>query len=105
MKARHLALGLAVLLPTFSFSPASAETIKIKVDKLLFSPAQVTAHVGDIIEWTNADFIDHTATAKNKAFDVKLPKGMTKSATVSKAGVIDYYCRLHPMMVGKITVE
>jgi plastocyanin len=30
---------------------------------LVFNPADITVRVGDTIEWANADFIDHTATA------------------------------------------
>jgi plastocyanin len=41
------------------------ETIHVAINKLKFDPSQVTAHVGDTIEWANADFIAHTATARN----------------------------------------
>ena len=49
---------------------ARAETIQVKIEKLAFMPSQVTAHVGDTIEWVNADFVAHTATARNSAWDV-----------------------------------
>ena len=38
------------------------------MEKLAFVPAQVSAHVGDTIEWVNADFVAHTATARNGAW-------------------------------------
>ena len=53
--------------------PAGAETIRIEAENLVFSPPQVSAHVGDTIEWVNSDFVAHTATAKNHDFDVAMP--------------------------------
>ncbi len=43
-----------------------AETIRVTIDRLKFSPAQVSARVGDTIEWVSNDFVNHTATARNK---------------------------------------
>ena len=65
----------------------------------------VTAHVGDTIEWVNKDFILHTATARDKSFDVKIPANATASFTLKQAGEIDYYCRVHPNMTGHISVS
>jgi plastocyanin len=88
-----------------AIAQARAETIRIEVKSLTFSPAQVTAHVGDTIEWANADFIPHTATAKNHDFDVQLPAGKTAKLNLKKAGTVEYFCRFHPNMTGTITVE
>lgn len=95
-----MALAGGLLLP----GVAQAETITIQVSKLAFVPANVTAKVGDTIEWVNADFIAHTATATDKAFDVKLAAGKTGSTMVKQAGTISYFCRFHPMMKGTIEV-
>jgi plastocyanin len=46
-------------------TPAMAgETIRVTMSKLKLDPPQVSAHVGDTIEWTNSDFVAHTATAR-----------------------------------------
>jgi plastocyanin len=88
-----------------SFVPlASAETIRIRVDKLAYMPESVSAHVGDTIEWTNTDFLLHTATARDKEWDVNLTVKGSGRVTLKRAGEIDYYCRLHPNMLGKISV-
>jgi plastocyanin len=85
-------------------SGGAAETVRIDVDKLTFIPAQVSAHVGDSVEWVNADFVAHTATARNKAWDVTIPAKGVGRVTLKRPGVIDYYCRFHPNMVGRIEV-
>lgn len=82
--------------------PAAAKTIHIDINKMAYSPAKVTAHVGDVIEWTNSDIVDHSATEKNGKFEVILPVKGKGNITVKEAGVIDYYCKFHPNMDGKI---
>jgi plastocyanin len=86
-------------------SASAGEVIKVKVKNLVFEPAQVTAHVGDSIEWINEDFIAHTATAGNKEWDVTIPANGSGRVTVQHAGKVEYYCRFHPNMIGALTVE
>ncbi len=96
---------LGALLFVLAAGSARAEVIQVKIDKLAFVPAQVTAHVGDTIQWVNADFLAHTATARNGAFDVMLPANGKGRTVVKAAGTVDYYCKFHPNMVGKVVVE
>ena len=44
----------------------AGETVQVKISDLAFSPAEITARVGDTIQWVNGDFVDHTATAKGR---------------------------------------
>ena len=83
---------------------ARAETITVTIDRAVFGPPAVAARVGDIIVWDNRDIVAHTATARDKAWDVMIPAGKTARIEMKKAGDIEYYCRFHPNMVGKLTV-
>jgi plastocyanin len=83
---------------------ARADTVEIKIDKLVFAPAQLSAHVGDTITWVNTDFVAHTATARNGAWDIMLPPHSTKSVVLKAEGTVDYYCKFHPNMTGQISV-
>jgi plastocyanin len=101
--------GLRFLLPAAALivigaAPAGAEVIRVDIAKLTFVPAEITAHVGDTIEWANADFVAHTATARNKDWDVTIPPGKPARLVVKKAGAVDYYCRSHPNMKGRVEV-
>jgi plastocyanin len=82
---------------------AAAQTLHITIDKMAFSPAEVEAKAGDTIEWTNNDAFAHTATVKG-GFEVMLPPKKSGSVVLEKTGTIDYYCRLHPNMKGRIKV-
>ena len=64
----------------------AAETIRVTIDKLKFTPTQVSAHVGDTIEWVSSDFVAHTATARNKDWDVAIPANGTGHITLQHAG-------------------
>ena len=83
---------------------ARAEEVQIRIEKLAFAPQQVSAHAGDTIKWVNADFIAHTATARDGAFDVTIAPKASQSVVLKADGVVDYYCRFHPNMTGRITV-
>ena len=67
-------------------------------------PAEVSAHVGDTIEWVNADFVARRATARDGAWDVLIPVKTTKSIVLKAEGVVDYYCKFHPNMTGRVSV-
>ncbi len=84
---------------------AHAAVIQIKIQNLTFAPMQLSAHVGDTIEWMNADFVAHTATARNGAWDIMLAPNATGKVVLNAAGTIDYYCKFHPNMTGQIMVS
>ena len=84
--------------------PARAETIQVSIDKLVFAPAEVNAKVGDTIEWINKDALVHTAKATNGDWDVNIAANQRGQVVVKKAGAVDYYCKLHPNMKGRVVV-
>jgi plastocyanin len=102
---RLVVAAMLLLVTTRLASKAPAETVRVEAKGLVFSPAALTAHVGDTIEWVNADFVAHTATARNGEWDVKLPPHATGRTVFNAPGKLEYYCRYHPNMKGQITVE
>ena len=95
LSGRHLVLALALAVMAV---PAHAATIQIVMENLMFTPAEVSAKVGDTIEWVNKDVFVHTATARNGDFDVNLPPKKAVNSVLNKAGTVEYYCRFHPNM-------
>jgi plastocyanin len=96
-------LGALILVVTTGV--ARADTIQVKMEKLGFVPAQISAHVGDTIEWVNTDFVAHTATARNGSWDVLIPVNAKKTVVLKTEGTIEYYCKFHPNMRGRILVS
>jgi len=96
-------LGALILVVTAGV--ARADTIQVKMEKLGFVPAEITAHVGDTIEWINSDFVAHTATARDGSWDVLIPVNAKKTVILKTEGTVEYYCRFHPNMTGRILVS
>jgi plastocyanin len=104
MWSRRYLAAVALLSLGAMAVPARAATIQIVMDNLVISPAEVSARVGDTIEWINKDVLAHTATARNGDFDVMMPPKKTVTSVVKKAGQIEYYCRFHPNMKAVLVV-
>jgi len=97
-------LGLPALVLCISNVQAKADTIQVVIDRLAFSPAAITAKVGDTIEWVNKDAFAHTATVKDE-WEVMIPPKNTVFQKLDKQGTVNFYCRFHPNMKGNLTVK
>ncbi len=95
MQSGRIAVGI-IMSCVLGAVPAPAATIEVVIDKLVFTPVEVTAKVGDTIEWDNKDFLQHTASAKDNSWNVLLPPKKKGSMVVTKAGTFDDYCKLPP---------
>jgi plastocyanin len=104
MKRGTLGASMVALAFFLGAAATRADVIHVKMEKLSFTPAEISAHVGDTIEWANMDFVVHTATARDGAWDLLIPVNSTKSVVLKTEGTVEYYCRFHPNMTGKITV-
>lgn len=106
MRAALLSTGtMALFYMASAVSALAGETVQVKISDLAFTPLEVTARVGDTIQWVNNDIVDHTATAtKGGDWDVMIVAGKQAEQQLTRAGEIDYFCRFHPSMKAKITV-
>jgi len=110
--ALMLALALAIAAGSATVGrgagQASAQNAdaKVTIDNFTFAPAELTVSVGTTVAWNNHDDIPHSVVEKNKLFRSKaLDTDESYSFTFTQAGVYDYFCGLHPHMVGKIIVK
>ncbi|MDA4128267.1 MAG: plastocyanin/azurin family copper-binding protein [Thaumarchaeota archaeon] len=71
-----------------------------------FSPSNFTAKVGQTVTWSNGDGSTHTVTSKGSSlFDSgNIASGGTFSYTFTQAGTYQYYCTIHPWMIGTVVV-
>jgi len=77
-----------------------------------FSPADITINAGDTVSWDNIDTAAHTVTSGSPAdgpsgvFDSSLlMASATYAFTFEDAGNYDYFCMVHPWMVGTVSVS
>lgn len=91
--------GLAVQLPA-----VLAADYVVVVDHMKFGELPTQLQVGDTITWRNDDIFRHTATARDKSFDVDLPAKAEAVMTVTAAGSVDFFCKFHPGMTGTLVI-
>ena len=103
MTPRWICLAALALSGLLSVS-AHAETIQVTIDKLVYAPTEVTAKLGDTIEWINKDILAHTATATNGEWNIVIAPKQTGRLLLTKAGAVDYFCKYHPNMKGRVVV-
>lgn len=77
-----------------------------------YLPPSVTIKVGDTVSWDNVDTAAHTVTSGTPAegpdgtFDSSLLMGgATFEVTFDESGSYDYFCMVHPWMVGDVQVK
>jgi len=103
-----MAASAALSLGALAFIPLSRgahpQVYVIETNKLMFGPAPAELQVDDIIEWRNSDIFRHTATASDGSFDIDLLPGAKGQTVLKRPGVIDYTCRFHPGMKGRLEV-
>jgi plastocyanin len=105
MKVPALTVALAVLLIPMPPASAAPRTYTVVIDKMKFGAVPANLRVGDRILWVNKDMFRHTATAKDKSFDLDLQPGASGTVIVRKPGAISVVCRYHPGMRAMLKVK
>ena len=86
-------------------SVARCEEVSVTIDNFTFAPAQLTVKIGTTVTWTNRDDIPHTVVSAGKFRSKALDTDDKYSFTFKSVGDYNYFCSLHPHMVGMIRVE
>jgi plastocyanin len=90
----------------FGAVAAQDATDVITIDNFTFTPKELTVAVGTTVKWVNHDDIPHTVVEKKTTFRSKaLDTDDSYSFTFTSAGTFDYFCGLHPHMVGQVIVK
>jgi plastocyanin len=133
-KSKRIASIIAGILMTFAVSgcglggpahspPPSNVTAVIDLGFMSYSPAEVTIHPGDTVEWRNTSVIPHTVTDNpgraKKQGDAGVPPavqifdsgeiaaGQVYTHTFTTPGTYHYFCAYHEKygMVGTVVVS
>jgi plastocyanin len=96
------ALGL-LLFSSGALAQAKAEHT-VTIADMNYGSIPTGLKVGDTITWINHDTVPHTVTARDHSFDLRLNPGQSARLTLQKSGTILFYCSLHSMMRGTLSV-
>jgi len=103
LNRRQLLAAGAAVLAGGTLARAHNGTVHVTIDKLAFQPAEIEVKAGETIEWTNRDPFAHTATVKG-GWEVSILPSKSATHVVTADDSVDYYCRFHPNMTGRIKV-
>ncbi len=91
---------------TTAAAETGSEDVAVDVVDLAYRPATVTVPVGTRVLWTNTGVAPHTVTARDQSFTSELLEtGDSYARVFDQAGRFEYFCTLHPNMVGWVLVE
>jgi len=83
---------------------SAGDTHRIVMKAVDYEPKTIRARVGDTVEWVNEDIVAHTATARDRSWDVNMLSKRSGRMTMQAPGTVSYFCRYHPNMRGEIVV-
>jgi plastocyanin len=81
---------------------------QVVIDNFAFNPPTLTVAAGTKVTWINRDDVPHTATStvKPRAFHSgTLDTDDKFSHVFTQRGTYEYFCAVHPKMVGKVIVK
>jgi plastocyanin len=85
---------------------AVANVAAVRIDNFNFTPPDLVVARGTTVTWTNADDSPHTVREKDGKFkSAALDTDDTFAQTFTTPGEYEYFCSIHPRMVGKIVVK
>ncbi len=85
---------------------AGTKTESVAIRDFTFAPGNLQVPAGATVTWTNYDDAPHTATAKDGSWDTGiLNKDEKKAITFDQPGEYEYYCKVHPNMIARLTVQ
>jgi plastocyanin len=93
-----------IILPALA---QQGQTSAVSIDNFTFSPATLTVKAGATVTWTNRDDIPHGIASSSNAFtrSKAIDTNDSFSFTFATPGTYQYFCYIHPHMVGTIVVE
>jgi plastocyanin len=90
---------LTIALPVF------AEDVRIDIKDFMFAPTDLHIAIGTKVTWVNDDQVPHTVMETHKAFhSAALDTQDSFTYQFDNSGTFEYFCALHPQMIGKIIV-
>jgi plastocyanin len=88
-------------------APATAPA-NVTIEGFAFNPQTIEISAGDTVTWTNNDSAQHTVTqdpAGSGFASGNLSQGATFENTFDTPGTFDYFCEIHPNMIGTVVVS
>ncbi|MCU0269050.1 MAG: plastocyanin/azurin family copper-binding protein [Acidimicrobiales bacterium] len=86
---------------------AAAPPAQVRITDYDFEPVDLDVEAGATVTWTNVDPIEHQIVSLDPGVlqSPRLAEGAAYSHTFERAGTYRYYCTIHNLMKGTVTVR
>lgn len=91
-------------IPAENQNDNSSKTHVVEISQMKFQPENIVVHKGDSVKWINKDITNHDVTEQSAKAWASSPLKTGESWSMVATESVDYYCNLHQVMKGKITV-
>lgn len=81
------------------------QTFQVEIRGMQFVPATLHVHQGDLVVWTNHDFVPHTVTSPGWFDSGPVAPGQQWSHAVTERLDFSYVCTMHPTMHGQLLAQ
>jgi plastocyanin/methionine-rich copper-binding protein CopC len=91
-------------------APQTSGEVNVDIVDFKFAPETITVNVGTKVTWTQVGPTEHNTVHKGSRpllweSPIMKTRGEKYSYTFTKAGTYDYWCTIHPEMLGKVIVR
>src|SRR4051794_36675730 len=92
--------------PGIANESATPPAVQVSIDNFTFKPDVVTIAPGGKVVWTNRDDVPHTVKADGGQFtSAALDTDDAFTHVFAARGEYEYFCSIHPHMVGRVVVK
>ncbi len=103
----YLKIFIFMLCALIGLTSAYAGNSQVMIKDFAYVPSVITVSTGTTVTWTNTDDDPHTVTDrgdKQLFHSNALDTNEKFSYTFATPGTYEYFCKLHPHMMGKVIV-
>jgi plastocyanin len=103
-----IVIGIGFMGVEARIADADHPELAVTIAGFAFDPAEIVVEGHGFVIWTNMDSAAHTVTARDESFDSgRLANGewFTLDTEGMAPGTYEYFCRIHPRMVGTLVVR
>lgn len=105
-------IGIFIILLSSCKSPSErmgarpkGKLFTVEITQMRFLPAEISVSKGDKIQFINHDMVAHDVTEETTKAWSSSPMQKDQTWTLEVTESANYYCSIHPVMKGKITVQ
>jgi plastocyanin len=101
----QLVLGMLLYGCSTPVENPTPKSYTVEINAMRFQPSELSVQKGDTVVFINNDMLAHNITEQETKAWASSPLSTGQSFNLVVSESADYYCTIHPVMKGKISVK